>query len=178
MSDEFGEAHPDKGTMPGPCPSLPEVRSAAAGCRACELWERATQTVFGEGPTPADVMRVGEQPGHEEDLAGQPFVGPAGRLLDKALEAAGRKSQVIGVNALPEAVTAIKQGKMLETADFDAFKIAAVATEAALRHLRGETIPAEILLPVQVVDASNYGPFDKPIEAREAPAWETVIGAR
>src|SRR5262245_10407213 len=73
----------------GPCPGLPEVREAAAGCRACELWERSTQTVFGEGPVPAEVMLVGEQPGHEEDLAGRPFVGPAGRLLDRALEAAG-----------------------------------------------------------------------------------------
>ena len=65
-----------------------ELRDSAAGCRACELWERATQTVFGEGPVPADVMLVGEQPGHDEDLAGRPFVGPAGRLLDRALEAA------------------------------------------------------------------------------------------
>ncbi len=66
-----------------------ELRDAAAGCRACELWERATSTVFGEGPVPADAMLVGEQPGHEEDLAGRPFVGPAGQLLDRALQAAG-----------------------------------------------------------------------------------------
>jgi ribose transport system substrate-binding protein len=92
----------------------------------------------------------------------------------EALDAAKRRSLVIGVNALPEAVTAIKRGKMLATADFDAFKIAAVATEAALRHLRGETVPREILLPVQVVDAANYAPWDKPIEAREAPRWEDV----
>jgi uracil-DNA glycosylase family protein len=70
-------------------PTLPELREEAAGCRACELWERSTQTVFGEGPAPARVMLVGEQPGHEEDLAGRPFVGPAGRLLDRALQAAG-----------------------------------------------------------------------------------------
>jgi DNA polymerase len=68
---------------------LPELRQDAAGCRACELWERGTQTVFGEGPAPAEVMLVGEQPGHEEDLSGRPFVGPAGRLLDRALETAG-----------------------------------------------------------------------------------------
>jgi uracil-DNA glycosylase len=59
------------------------------GCRACPLWERATQTVFGEGAAPAPVMLVGEQPGDQEDLQGRPFVGPAGRLLDEALEAAG-----------------------------------------------------------------------------------------
>jgi DNA polymerase len=68
--------------------SLPALREAARGCRACPLWERGTQTVFGEGPRLADVMLVGEQPGNEEDLAGHPFVGPAGRLLDRALEAA------------------------------------------------------------------------------------------
>ena len=73
----------------GAPPKLADLRDSAAGCRACDLWERATQTVFGEGPVPADVMLVGEQPGHEEDLAGRPFVGPAGRLLDRALEAAG-----------------------------------------------------------------------------------------
>jgi len=70
-------------------PSLPALREAAAGCKACDLWERATQTVFGTGPRGARVLFVGEQPGNEEDLAGQPFVGPAGRLLDKALAEAG-----------------------------------------------------------------------------------------
>jgi uracil-DNA glycosylase family protein len=70
-------------------PSLPRRREAAAGCRGCHLWENATQTVFGEGARAADVMLVGEQPGDQEDLAGKPFVGPAGRLLDQALEEAG-----------------------------------------------------------------------------------------
>jgi DNA polymerase len=69
--------------------SLPKVRSAAAACEACHLHENATQTVFGEGPSKADVMMVGEQPGDAEDLAGHPFVGPAGKLLDRALEEAG-----------------------------------------------------------------------------------------
>jgi DNA polymerase len=68
--------------------TLPALRTAAAGCRGCDLYRRATQTVFGEGPASARVVMVGEQPGHEEDLAGRPFVGPAGRLLDRALEAA------------------------------------------------------------------------------------------
>jgi len=69
--------------------TLDSLRAAAAGCRGCELWKRATQTVFGEGRPDARVVLVGEQPGHEEDLEGRPFVGPAGRLLDRALEAAG-----------------------------------------------------------------------------------------
>jgi DNA polymerase len=69
--------------------TLAGVREAAKGCRACDLWARATQTVFGEGPRKAAVMFVGEQPGDQEDLSGHPFVGPAGRLLERALEEAG-----------------------------------------------------------------------------------------
>jgi DNA polymerase len=68
---------------------LEGLRAAAAGCRACELWEPATQTVFGEGPETARVVFVGEQPGDQEDRKGEPFVGPAGRLLDRALGDAG-----------------------------------------------------------------------------------------
>jgi DNA polymerase len=70
-------------------PSLEELKRAAADCRACDLWERATQTVFGAGPPDAPLMLVGEQPGDWEDRQGEPFVGPAGRLLDEALERAG-----------------------------------------------------------------------------------------
>jgi uracil-DNA glycosylase len=70
-------------------PSLPKLRKAAAGCTACDLYKTGTQTVFGEGTRNAEVMLVGEQPGDQEDLAGRPFVGPAGRLLDEALVDAG-----------------------------------------------------------------------------------------
>jgi probable DNA metabolism protein len=69
--------------------SIAALREAAATCRACPLWKEATQTVFGEGPQHAKVMLVGEQPGDKEDLAGHPFVGPAGQMLDRALEEAG-----------------------------------------------------------------------------------------
>ena len=69
--------------------TLRMLKTAARTCRACDLWRDATQTVFGEGSAGADVMLVGEQPGNEEDLSGHPFVGPAGRLLDEALEQAG-----------------------------------------------------------------------------------------
>ena len=70
-------------------PTLEKLREAAAGCQACDLWKRGTQTVFGEGSRHAKIMFVGEQPGDQEDLQGRPFVGPAGRVLDKALEIAG-----------------------------------------------------------------------------------------
>lgn len=81
----------DRQTAAGLIPLKPTwqgLHDAAAGCRACDLWQKGTQTVFGEGSTSAPLMLVGEQPGNEEDLAGHPFVGPAGRLLDRALEEA------------------------------------------------------------------------------------------
>jgi len=71
-----------------PRPTITSLKNAAAGCKACDLWEKGTQTVFGEGGRRARVMFVGEQPGNEEDLSGKPFVGPAGRLLDSALDEA------------------------------------------------------------------------------------------
>jgi DNA polymerase len=81
--------------------SVTELREAAAGCRACDLWEKATQTVFGEGATGARMMLVGEQPGDKEDLEGKPFVGPAGRVLDEGLQAAGiDRSRVYVTNAV------------------------------------------------------------------------------
>jgi uracil-DNA glycosylase family protein len=86
----MGNAEPNDAT-----PFLPEQRSlgtlrdAAAGCRGCHLWRGATQTVFGEGLKRSHVMFVGEQPGDQEDRQGRPFVGPAGRELDRALEAVG-----------------------------------------------------------------------------------------
>ncbi|MGH8904042.1 MAG: UdgX family uracil-DNA binding protein [Egibacteraceae bacterium] len=70
-------------------PSLEQLREAAAACTDCDLYENATQTVFGEGPASADLMLVGEQPGDREDLQGHPFVGPAGRVLAQALDEAG-----------------------------------------------------------------------------------------
>jgi len=72
-----------------PDAGLDELRGIAAGCRACDLWARGTQTVFGDGPKRARLMLVGEQPGDAEDETGHPFVGPAGHLLDRALERAG-----------------------------------------------------------------------------------------
>jgi uracil-DNA glycosylase len=80
-----------------PRPTLPTVREAAKDCRACDLYKRGTQTVFGEGPRRAEVMMVGEQPGDAEDLAGHPFVGPAGKLLDRALEDAGMVRRLVYV---------------------------------------------------------------------------------
>ena len=82
---------------------------------------------------------------------------------------------VVGVNAIPEAIAQIKAGRLLATVDFDAMKMACIATEAAIRHLRGEAIPPRILLPVQVVDATNCACWDKPYEQRDCPDWDEVM---
>jgi uracil-DNA glycosylase family protein len=82
-------------------PSLEELREQAAGCTACDLYRTGTQTVFGEGARCAEAMFVGEQPGDQEDKAGRPFVGPAGRLFDEALEDAGiDRTQVYVTNVV------------------------------------------------------------------------------
>lgn len=79
-----------EGSAPEPVDdSLDALRDAAAGCKRCDLWEPATQTVFGEGPERARIVVIGEQPGDQEDLSGRPFVGPAGKLFDRALEELG-----------------------------------------------------------------------------------------
>src|SRR5579884_227256 len=84
-----------------PHPSLEKLRASARDCKACDLWLRGTQTVFGEGARHAKLMLVGEQPGDKEDLEGKPFVGPAGALLDKALVEAGiDRKQVYVTNAV------------------------------------------------------------------------------
>ena len=90
---------------------LSELRSAAAACTGCELYQHATQVVFGEGPQDAKVVMVGEQPGDEEDHRGQPFVGPSGRLLSKAMSEAGLNREQIYVTNAVKHFKFIERGK-------------------------------------------------------------------
>jgi ribose transport system substrate-binding protein len=97
----------------------------------------------------------------------------------EALQAAGydvRTVPVVGVNATPAAVSAIRAGTMLATASFDAMKMACIAAEAAVRHLRGERVPRRILLPVEIVDADNCTAWDLPYEQRALPRWADIVG--
>jgi DNA polymerase len=91
---------------------LDGLRQAAAGCRACDLWERGTQTVFGEGAAGAEVVLVGEQPGDVEDRTGRPFVGPAGRLLDEALAEAGIDRELAYVTNVVKHFKWVRRGKV------------------------------------------------------------------
>jgi uracil-DNA glycosylase len=93
-TDDAAKLIPDR-------PTLPRVQAAAKDCQACDLWKRGTQTVFGEGGQRAELMFVGEQPGNDEDLAGHPFVGPAGRMLDRAIDEAGlQRGKIFVTNAV------------------------------------------------------------------------------
>jgi DNA polymerase len=91
---------------------LDTLREEAASCRACPLWKDATQTVFGEGPGHAEIMMVGEQPGDKEDLAGKPFVGPAGQMLDRALEEAGIDRRKVYVTNAVKHFKFVPRGKI------------------------------------------------------------------
>jgi DNA polymerase len=92
--------------------SLKTLREEAGDCRACPLWKDATQTVFGEGPQHAQVMLVGEQPGDKEDLAGRPFVGPAGQILDRALAEAGIDRKKVYVTNAVKHFKFVPRGKI------------------------------------------------------------------
>lgn len=113
--------------------------------------------------------------GHPLDgvIAANDFM--AAGVLD-ALDDAGQRLPVVGVNAVPEAVRAIRQGRLLASAAFDAMAMACIATEAAIRALRGEYVPREIELPVEIVDAANAERWDKPYEERHVPGWDEVAG--
>jgi uracil-DNA glycosylase len=103
-------------TVPAPHPAIQEalqrLRIEALACRACPLWQGATQTVFGQGPAPASLMLVGEQPGDKEDLAGLPFVGPAGQVLDQALDQAGIDRQTVYVTNAVKHFKFLQRGKL------------------------------------------------------------------
>jgi ribose transport system substrate-binding protein len=95
----------------------------------------------------------------------------------EALAGEPARPLVVGVNAIPEAIIAIAAGDMLATANFDAMAMCSLATEAAIRHLRGEAVPQEIELPVTVVDAANCARWNLPFEARTCPSWDEVVAS-
>jgi ribose transport system substrate-binding protein len=92
-----------------------------------------------------------------------------------ALAAAGRRAEVVGINGLPEAIANIQRGAMLATADFSALNIAAIATHAVLRHLRGEPVPREIMVPAALIDRRNIDRWTVPMAERPCPAWGEIV---
>ena len=92
-----------------------------------------------------------------------------------ALDAAGRQAKVVGINGLPVAIEHIERGTMLASADFSAFNIAAIAARAVLRHLRGEAVPSEIMVPAELIDRTNCARWKVPFAERPCPAWEEIV---
>ena len=93
----------------------------------------------------------------------------------EALAAAGRTAKVVGVNGLPEAIDNIERGTMQASVDFSAFNIAAIAAHAALRHLRGEPVPASIMVPAALIDRTNFQRWQVPFAVRPTPSWQEVV---
>ena len=150
--------------------SLSRLKKTAAGCRACPLWKNATQTVFGEGPANARIMAVGEQPGDREDVAGKPFVGPAGQLFDRALAEAGIDRSTVYVTNAVKHFKWIARGKVRLHQKPDAGEIDACRpwVLAELSKLQPEILillgatAARSLLGKPVAVTKNRGLFEAP----------------
>jgi uracil-DNA glycosylase len=123
-------------------PTLAKLRKAAADCRACPLWQTGTQTVFGEGSDDARIMFVGEQPGDQEDVEGRPFVGPAGKLLDRALDDAGIDRRLAYVTNVVKHFKWVARGKRRIHQKPSALEIAACRPwlEAELEVVRPDVL--------------------------------------
>ena len=140
-------------------------------------------------------VRLSLRGDYQRDVARRVFIERAGQLegIDAVLSANDNMALgvldelmaktpdrplplVAGVNAIPEAIAAIEAGRMLATANFDPMAMCAIAMEAAIRHLKGEAVPPEIILPVQIVDAANCGEWNLPFEQRPIPSWEYATG--
>lgn len=150
--------------------SLGQLRDLAAGCRNCPLWKNATQTVFGEGPRKARYMIVGEQPGDREDREGRPFVGPAGKLLDRALEEAGIERGKVWVTNAVKHFKWVPKGKVRLHQKPSAGEIEACKPwlEAELRRIAPEVLivlgatAARALLGPRVRVTADRGVYDAP----------------
>lgn len=162
----------------GPAASVTSIARVRAFYEAA----KAHRDIVMAGTCPGDYLRARAREAVAQRLAAnEPFdaclaandVMALGAV--DALQAAGRLAAVVGVNAIPEAIAAIKRGDMLATADFNAMRMAYLATECAIRHLRGEPVPAEIQLPVEMVDRSNLQRWDLPFEQRPIPTLEETL---
>jgi uracil-DNA glycosylase len=122
--------------------TLPAMREAVQGCRGCELYEGTTQAVFGEGPDDARVVMVGEQPGDKEDLAGRPFVGPAGGLLDRGIEDAGLSRDEVYITNVVKHFRFVQRGKrrIHKKPDMEHIRACAPWLEAELARIGPEVL--------------------------------------
>jgi DNA polymerase len=153
--------------------NLADLRAAAAECRNCPLWAPATQTVFGEGPDDAAIMLVGEQPGDQEDLAGKPFVGPAGQMLDRALEEAGIDRDTVFVTNAVKHFKFVPRGKKRLHQKPNSFEI-----RACRQWLEGEVAAVRPKLVVAMGATAAHAVFGRatPIGKNRGRAIPTAEG--
>jgi uracil-DNA glycosylase len=153
--------------------SMPQLRESASGCTGCDLYKRATQTVFGEGAAHASIMLVGEQPGDQEDLQGRPFVGPAGGMLNKALVEAGIGRRDVYVT------NAVKHFKWEPQGNRRKHKKPSAAEIAACRPwLEAETAVVKPRVVVCLGVTAAQSVFGKSVRLNEmrGRAWNTPLG--
>src|SRR5882672_12442838 len=161
-------------------PGAPTARDRAVGLRQALAQSPAVRVLgsgtgaFQQPPARLAMARLlAEHPHIDGVWTGNDLM--AFGVLD-ALAEAGRRTQVVGINGLPGAIERIEQGTMLASVDFSAFNIATIAARAALRHLGGEPVPAQIMIPAVLIDRTNFSAWQVPFAARPLMAWEDVVG--
>jgi ribose transport system substrate-binding protein len=148
------------------------LRKALAGAPAMRLVGSGAG-YFQQTPAREEMTRLLAEHGEIDGVWTSNDVMAFGVL--EALAAAGRTAKVVGVNGLPEAIDNIERGTMLASVDFSAFNIAGIAAHAALRRLRGEPVPASIMVPAALIDRTNYPQWKVPFALRPTPAWEDIV---
>lgn len=162
-----------EGSAPTPVDdSLDALREATKGCKRCDLWQPATQTVFGEGPERARIVVIGEQPGDQEDLSGRPFVGPAGKLFDRALEELGiDRSRVYVTNAVKH-FRFERRGKVRlhRSPDPGQQKACRLWLDGELERIRPEVIVCLGAIAAKAILGSKFGLM------KQRGQWQTLPG--
>ena len=160
-------------------PAAPTSRDRTVGLRKALAGTPAIQLAgsgvgyFQQAPARQEMARLLAEHGDIDGVWTSNDVMAFGVL--QALAAAGRTAKVVGVNGLPEAIDNIERGAMQASVDFSAFNIAGIAARAALRHLRGETVPASIMVPAALIDATNFQRWKVPFALRPTPVWEEIV---
>lgn len=160
-------------------PSAPTARDRAKGLRRALAEHPAVELL---GARVGYLQRAPAKQAMDELLAAHPRIDGVWTANDMmafgavdALAAAGRRAAVVGINGLPEAIADIERGTMLASADFSALNIAAIATRAVLRHLAGQPVPKEIMVPAELIDRSNLARWTVPMAERPCPAWDEIV---
>ena len=160
-------------------PAAPTSRDRTVGLKKALAETPAIRLVgsgvgyFQQAPAREDMARLLAEHAEIEGVWTSNDVMAFGAL--EALAAAGRTARVVGVNGLPEAIDNIERGIMQASVDFSAFNIAGIAAQAALRHLRGEPVPASIMVPVALIDRTNFQRWKVPFALRPTPVWEELV---